>query len=281
MLVMVAWGATPVVTRLALEGISPALVAVGRTVLAGLLAAPLLAAMRQPLPPRGRPRSLLVASAVTGFVVFPVLFTLGQGRTSAMHGAMILASLPVFTGLYAALASRRRPARRWAAGCAVALAGEAVIIGVRLGSAGGDPTVSGDLLVLAAGLAVSAGYVAGARLTGTGYPALATTFWGATIGTILLLPVGVVLLAADGLPHAGAVSWLALLFLAVVTSVLGYVGWYWALAHGGIVRIGTLQFLQPLSGLALAALVLDERLTLPLAVGTVAILAGVTIAQRT
>ena len=85
---------------------------------------------------------------------------------------------------------------------------------------------------------------------------------------------------ADGVPHADAEAWGAVVFLALVTSILGYVGWYWALAHGGIARIAPLQFLQPLSGLVLAALVLDERLTWSLAVGAGAVIAGVAIARR-
>jgi drug/metabolite transporter (DMT)-like permease len=280
MLVMVAWGATPVLTRLATEDLEPLLVAVGRTVLAGVVALPLLVAMRQPLAPPGRRRALLVASSVTGFVVFPLVYTVGQERTSAMHGAVILAALPVFTGLYAALLARRKPTQRWLAGCAVALLGEVVIIGIRVGSSATDPTLLGDLLVLVSGLAVSAGYVAGARLAATGYPSRATTFWGVGLAALVIWPVGAAVLLADGVPHAGAAAWLSVVFLAVVTSIVGYVGWYWALSRGGIVRIGTLQFLQPLSGLTLAALVLDERLTVPMAVGAAAVLTGVTIAQR-
>ena len=65
-----------------------------------------------------------------------------------------------------------------------------------------------------------------------------------------------------------------------MTSIVGYVGWYWALAHGGIARIATIQFLQPFSGLVLAALLLGEDFTAPLIAASAAILAGVTIAQR-
>ena len=111
MLVMVVWGATPVLTRIATDGIPPVLVAVGRTVIAGVVALPLLLVSRQSIAPSGRPRMLLVASSLTGFVVFPLLYTVGQQRTSAMHGAIILAALPVFTGLYAALVARRTPGR--------------------------------------------------------------------------------------------------------------------------------------------------------------------------
>ena len=81
------------------------------------------------------------------------------------------------------------------------------------------------------------------------------------IGAVLVTPLGLGLVAADGAPDAARQAWAAVVFLAVFTSIVGYVGWYWALAHGGIQRIATIQFIQPISGIALAALVLGERLT--------------------
>jgi drug/metabolite transporter (DMT)-like permease len=223
---------------------------------------------------------LLVVSAVTGFVAFPILFTLGQERTSATHGAIILAALPVFTGAYIAVVRRRRPSTWWLAGCGIALVGEAAIVALRVGGGDAEPTLSGDLLILAAALIVALGYVAGALLGQAGYRSAATTFWGVAIGAVLVAPLGVGLFLADGVPDADATAWAAVVFLAVVTSILGYIGWYWALAHGGIARIATIQFIQPISGIALAALVLDERLTPLLAVAAAVVITGVWIAQR-
>ena len=162
-LVMVVWGATPVLTRIALEDMEPLVVATLRTILAGLLAVPLLLRAREPFPRAAPSRRLLAVSAAAGFVVFPVVYTIGQERTSGLHGVMILAALPIFTGLYAAAVARRVPGRGWLLGCAIALAGEVVLIGAR-GGGTGDATLTGDLLVLAAALVVSAGYVAGALL---------------------------------------------------------------------------------------------------------------------
>jgi drug/metabolite transporter (DMT)-like permease len=280
LVVNVAWGSTPVFTRLAVEDIEPLLVAVLRTALAGLVALPLVAALRLDLPSARRGRGLLLVSAVTGFVAFPILFTLGQERTSATHGALILAALPVFTGAYAALVHRRVPSRHWLAGCGLALAGEAAIVAFRAGGGDAEPTFAGDLLILAAALVVSLGYVAGALLSVEGYRSLATTFWGAAIGAMLVAPLGVGLVAADGWPEADAAAWGSVVFLALVTSIIGYVGWYWALARGGIARVATVQFVQPFSGVALAAIVLGERITLPLGLAGVAVLLGIALAQR-
>jgi drug/metabolite transporter (DMT)-like permease len=278
--VMVIWGATPILTRVALDDLPPLVVACLRTIIAGLVAIPLLAGMRQRLPSDRGSRTLLGISAAVGFVIFPVVYTVGQERTSALHGVMILAALPIFTGVYAAIVARRLPRRAWLVGCAVALVGEIVLIGGR-GTAAGGATLAGDLIVVAAALCVSAGYVAGAMLPPRGLSSLATTLWGVLLGTVVLAPLAAGLFVRDGIPEAGAKAWAAVVFLALVTSIVGYLGWYWALDRGGIARIATLQFLQPVSGFALAAIVLGENVTVPIAVGSALIVGGILIAQRT
>ena len=276
---MLVWGATPILTRIALEDLAPLVVATLRTIVAGALAVPLLAHLGQPFPRAATSRRLLAVSAAAGFVIFPVVYTVGQQRTSGLHGVMILAALPIFTGTYASLVARRRPRRAWLLGSAVALVGEVVLIGARAGG-GGDATLVGDLIVLAAALVVSAGYVAGAMLPPRGVSSAAATYWGVGLGALVLTPLALGLFAADGVPEAGPAAWGAVLFLAAVTSIAGYVGWYWALSRGGIQRIATLQFLQPLSGLVLAVLVLGEGVGPGTAIGAAAVIGGVVIAQR-
>jgi len=75
-------------------------------------------------------------------------------------------------------------------------------------------------------------------------------------------------------------SWTAVAYLAFAVSSLGYLLWYWALARGGIARIGTLQFLQPVASLVLAVLLLSEPMTLPLAACAALVLAGTIFAHR-
>src|SRR5215475_13697806 len=93
-LIMIIWGATPVATRLAVADLDPLHVGLLRTVFAGALALPIALALRQPLPKGGRSFLLLIVSAVSGFILFPLLYSVGQRYTSAMHGGMILAAMP-------------------------------------------------------------------------------------------------------------------------------------------------------------------------------------------
>ena len=69
------------------------------------------------------------------------------------------------------------------------------------------------------------------------------------------------------------------LVLALLTSVLD-IAWYWALAKGGISRIASIQFTQPLFGIALAAIVLGERPARITAVAAAAILLGAWMVLR-
>lgn len=287
--VMVLWGGTPVVTKLAVREIDPVVVGIMRTVLGGLAALPLVLFLGI-APPRGRLWLPLALSGFCGFIAFPLLFSVGQRMTSAMHGGLILAMLPILTGLYAAVVERRRPAGRWWIGCAIAFAGEVLLITGRAPGGTGQPEASllGDLLILVASLFASMGYVAGARLAQAQYASLGTTLWGISAASIVVGPIlpfastagseGAWLLGL--LPAASPLAWGAVAFIAWITSILGYVGWYWALAKGGIARIGTIQFLQPLSGLVLAFFLLGERPTVILAGATILILGGVVIAWR-
>ena len=269
------WGATPLVTKLAVGELTPLSVALLRTLLASALAVPVLLLARL-APPRGlRPTLLLGVSALAGFVIFPMVFTFGQARTSAGHGALILAVLPILTGSIAALLERRLPGRRWWLGVAIAGLGTWLLIGARHDPGSAPATLGGDLLVLASAVAASLGYVTGAqaqRMLGT----WRVTFWGLLLGGIVLLPLLPFLSWPD---QASSAAWASVLYLAGLSSILAYAAWYWALGQGEIARTGVLQFAQPVIGVVLAVIVLNETLSTEMLVAAGAILAGVAVAR--
>ncbi|MEX0809938.1 MAG: DMT family transporter [Dongiaceae bacterium] len=279
-LVIVLWGATPVVTKLATNGIDGLTVGVARTLLGGLVAAPLAILMRLKLP-RGRPQWLFfLGAAVPGYVVFPVLFSVAQRETSAQHSSLLLALLPLFTGLIATGLERRLPRGRWFIGAAIAIVGECLLVFSRDGMATGGASLFGDALVLIAGIIATVGYVSGARLSQLGYSVWGTTFWGVALAALILLPVAPFVGFGVALETGSAISWSAVLFLAYMTTIVGYAGWYWALGSGGIARVALLQFFQPISGLILAVFLLGEPLTLSLLLAAVMVLLGVWIAAK-
>lgn len=140
---------------------------------------------------------------------------------------------------------RRWPHRFWWLGCAIAVAGEAVLVLSRQGPGDSRGGLFGDMLVLLSVLFVAAGNVAGGRLQQAGYPAKAITLWSVTLATVVLAPALPWLLSGVAWEQATAWAWGGVIYLAVGATILGYGLWYWALGKGGIARVGLLQFLQP------------------------------------
>ena len=276
---VVIFGGSAVATKVAVSAISAVDVAILRTIIGGLVALPLALLLRIRLPDSAAQRGLLLLSGFCAFIAFPLLFTLGVSLTSANHATMILAILPVLTGAIAMAWDRQRPALAWWLGCAIAFAGEIILIyDPRADSA--QASVSGDLLVWASTLFASLGYVAGARLQRSGYSSRGTTFWGVCIFALLLLPVAPMVVDFESLASAGSRAWSGLLYQAIGVTIVAYILWYWALGSGGIARVGLFQFLQPVSGVVLAFIILSEGLSLIFLVASAIIMSGVLLAFR-
>ncbi|MCC7045271.1 MAG: DMT family transporter [Alphaproteobacteria bacterium] len=280
-----AWGLTAPITKIAVHLFDPLAVAVLRTALAGVATVPLALAMRLRLPSNATHWSLLLASAFCAFVAFPLLYCVGLQSTTAARSVLIMAGMPVLTGLYAALFERRWPVRRWWLGSSLALLGEVLLIGDRppAGGAGDgtpDGTPLGDALIVLAALTASFGYVAGGRLQQQGYSPWATAFWGVGLSTPVVAPLLFFIPLATAPGGSAVTAWSAAGYLALVSTVIAYVAWYWALGRGGIGRMATIQFLQPVVGVIASVAWLGEALTPAMLAATAAIMAGVVIVQR-
>lgn len=272
-----AWGVTPAITAFQVSEIPPLLGGLMRSALA-VPAALLCIGFMRLAPPRDRATwGWLLLAGVAAFFGFPILFTLGIARTSTAHAALILACMPVVAGGLGALLARRRPSGAWFVGAAIALAGEAILIGARDSS--GQATLGGDLLCIAAAIISGSGYVAGSRATAR-LGTWSTTFWGiALVGTLQLPILGWLSLGVDwsGVTWVG---WSATAYLVLFSSVLAYAAWYWALNRGSVVRIAPVQFAQPIVSLIFAVLLLGEQLTVPTLISALMIVAGIALASR-
>jgi drug/metabolite transporter (DMT)-like permease len=277
---IIVWGAVPLVTKVAAQEMDGLLVGILRVVFCLPVVAVMLAGRRRPMP-RGWPvwRALTVIG-LSSFIGFPVLFSLGQGMTTASHGGLILASAPILTGIVAALWHRKMPGLAWVVGAVLGFAGVAALILIRAEGMPTDarPSLAGDLIVLSGVLSVAVGYVSGAQLAKTLGPA-AVTFWANLVASLLVLPWALWWLAGIDLGAISFGTWGGIVYLAAFAQVINFVLWYWAMEKGGIARIAAFQFVQPLITLILAVIFLGEVMTLPLIASAALILAGVGLCQ--
>ena len=108
---------------------------------------------------------------------------------------------------------------------------------------------------------------------------LQLTVWSSVIGLVMLTPIAAVETAVMGIPEPSFDGWVAILFLAIFSTVVSYV-WF----ADGILTIGAGKsalyvYLVPIFGIYSGYLLLDEKLGASLLVAFVLIVGGVALAQ--
>ena len=276
---VMVWGGSPLMTKLSTDTIGGFELAMMRTVASIPFAILLIVGLRLTLPWRGRDLFDIVATAITGLIGFPVLFTIGVSLTTAGHAAVAAAATPVFAGLLEAAVNRRWPRLRWWAGISVAFFGAVILIVEAVGVSAAGATWEGDLLVIGGGFSAAMSFIFGGRLTPR-FGAPAVTMWSVVISGLILLPFLLKRVTVVELEAFPVMGWVSILYLSAGSSIFAYMTWFYALSRGGIGRMSVWQFALPVVGIALAAIFLKEPLT-PLLVGaTVVILLGVGLVQR-
>lgn len=273
------YGLTPFFTKIAVASADGVTVGALRAIVAAPVALLIIFMLRLRLPWRGNDKWLLIVSGGGGLAGFPLLFSWGVQLTTAGHAAAGTASGAVMAGVLAAWLSGRWPSGYWWAGIVIGMTGALLLIWEAVGLSTEGVSWRGDLLVFAGMFAGVIGYIAGARLTRTA-GAMAVTMWSVCVAAIMLWPFLIGHSSAPALQHIDAAGWAAVCALAWGTTIGAYLLWNRALADGGVARIGSLQLLQPVIGIAAAVLFLSEPLTLVLVLATAITLAGVFLVQK-
>jgi drug/metabolite transporter (DMT)-like permease len=257
-------------TRAAVSFFDPYFVAAGRAVTAGLLAALVLLVARVPAPER-KDFPALAVTALGVVFGFPYFTTWAMQFVPAIHGAVVLALLPLATALAGALVAHERPSTGF---WIMALLGSSVVVVFALYKGGG--TLHAANLALAAAVATAGlGYAQGATLSAR-LGGWQTISWALVIS----LPVNLVVCAIiipHNLSQAPLPAWLGFVYVSVFSMYVGFFPWYKGLALGGIARVGQVQLLQPFFTFIGAALLLGESIdaaTLGFAVLVVALVAA-------
>jgi drug/metabolite transporter (DMT)-like permease len=260
-------------TRLAVLEFDPVFLTVVRAAIAGVLAVALLWLFRQRRPARNQRLSLLIVAL--GVVLgFPLLTALALQHVTSAHSIVFVGLLPLATAIFAVLRGGERPRPVF---WMFSILGSALVVGFALAQ-GLTASPTGDLLMLAAILACGLGYAEGAKLSRTlgGWQVIC---WA----LVLALPLMAVLslwLAPASFSTVSLSAWVCLGYVSLFSMLIGFVFWYRGLAQGGIAAVGQLQLLQPFFGLALAATLLHEQVSLGMLAVTLGVILCVAGAKK-
>jgi drug/metabolite transporter (DMT)-like permease len=271
------FGASVVAVRIAVRDIPPltlALLRFGQGALVLLAALALFRRDRLRIEPRDLPY-LGVLGAIF-FAVFPTTFNMGMRYEAASRGALLLATMPLWTLVIARLVSGEQLTFRQMLGVFVSVAGVAIVIVQRRAAGGGSiDIVRGDLLLMITALCGAIYNVSAKRMLRK-YGGLTVTFYAMLIGSLLLTPA----LAVERSPSYAALSadtiWIVV-FLGVLGGALAFSLWTSALRRLSPTQVAVYINLNPIAATLLAATVLHEQLSALFVVGFLGVAAGLMI----
>jgi drug/metabolite transporter (DMT)-like permease len=213
--------------------------------------------------------------AVTGLVVPFSLITWSQRDIDAGLASIFSAATPLFTIVLASLVIADEPLRlRRLLGVIVGFGGVVVVVSGGI-HGGGEPLALAAMLGAVTSYAVTAvwtrRFLRGARPLGVAAGQVQLGFL-----------VTAVLAAVVERPDLGAVpgpAWLAIGWLGVVASGIAPILFFRLIGGWGASRTAVVNYLIPVVGVGLGAVVLGEALPLSALVGGVVVALGVTIAS--
>jgi drug/metabolite transporter (DMT)-like permease len=273
-----------IATRLALDDVPPALLALIRVVIGGAVLVPIVRVLEPAAPaPRGADAWRIAWMGVVGFAGAFAFSHWGLARSTVTNAALLIIVEPLSIMALSPLVLGERLRAREALGGVLALLGAVVVVlngvpGVTLALA---PHWRGDLLLVAGGVAYGA-YTLLGRPVLARHSAMVVTARSIVWGAIVMVPLaaGEWLEGARPVLSAHGVGWA--LYLAVVITAFGYLSWNWLLARVPAPQVAIFVTVQPVGGALLGVLFLHEPLTAFTIAGAALIVGGLwlTVGER-
>jgi DME family drug/metabolite transporter len=265
------WGTTGTARALGPDAASPAAVGAMRLIVGGALLAG-IAWWQGWFRERGRRWGLLpTVGAALAMAAYQPFFFGGVARTGVAVGTVVgIGSTPVFAGILGILVRRERPARRWYASTALALAGTVLL--VTAGEAT-DVDPLGVTLAVGAGASYAVFVLATKLLLDAGHSSDAVIALSFALAGVALVPVAVVVGVGPIVSSPAGIAMAA--HLGILTVALAYLLFGRGLVGVGVGTAGTLTLAEPATAATLGLLVLGERPGPAAFVGLVMIAAGI------
>lgn len=277
-LLSLAWGASFLFIKLALNDLSPLMIGFVRLVIASVTMW-IIAVATHRRPRFGR-RTWLTLAAMGLFnnsLAF-VLIPWGEQYISSSLAAILNSTVPLFTIVLAHfVVSDERLNNRRVGGLVIGFSGVVVLMAPKgaasVSDLGNLDSLLGSLAVVVASICYAIATVIGRRNLRGEQPVL-TSATQLTFGALWLLPVA--LLSGDllTLSDVSTFTWLSMLWLGAVGSGLAYLIYFTLLREVGATQVVVVTYVLPFIGVALGVLLLNEPLTWSMIAGLVLILAG-------
>ncbi|MDP2807162.1 MAG: EamA family transporter [bacterium] len=277
-LTQIVISATYMMAKFALREFSPFSLGVYRFLLAGAVFAGLLLWRKKFILPAKEDRKTFLLLAFLAVPLNQGLFLYGMKYTFAAHGALMYATTPIMVLLLSSLFLGERPTVIKITGIALGFIGIILVLfdsGIHLSA----KTIKGDLLLIVA-VITWAVYTIISKTLLKKYPPLVVTGYALGLGALMFVPFGLPAVIRQDYGQITRNGILSLLYLALMTSVLGYLVWSWGLSKLEATKVSVFSNLQPIVAALLGWAFLSEPITLRFAIGAAVVIAGVFLTEK-
>jgi drug/metabolite transporter (DMT)-like permease len=285
MVMVFAWSLNFVISKFALREMPASFIVGIRNLAAGLVILPFYIWERRTVGPATwawKEAPALFALGFLGVAMNQMFFILGISRTTVAHAAVVIGLAPVSTMIVAILFKQERLNAKRLIGMALAISGVAVLQLAHLAEParnGIGPSLLGDLFIYLSGIAYAMFTVLGKRYTKQHSGITMNTFAYAGSGVALLPLTWYVSQGVDVLAFSWR-AWMSVAYMAIFSSVMGYLILYWALRWMPASRVSTFTYAQPVMATVLGILLLHESPAASLYMGGALVFAGVMVSER-
>lgn len=275
MLVVVAWGLNFVVIKVGLHAMPPLMLAGLRFL---LVAFPALLFVARPKVPM---RLLLGYGLTISFGQFAFLFCAIKFGMPAGLASLVLQAQAFFTIILGAGIFGERLQVKQLVGIALAVVG--VLVLIQASFTGQHIPLLGFMLTLAGAFSWACGNIFNKKIMQhSSRPAvMSLVVWSALIPIVPFMVCSLIFdgpaLMLESVVAIDTTTLLSLVYLAFIATILGYGIWGTLLGRYETWRVAPLSLLVPVVGMASAALLLDEKLSVMQLAGAVLVMAGLYI----
>jgi drug/metabolite transporter (DMT)-like permease len=266
--VSVIWGMPYLFIKIAVDELSPSVVAWSRLALAAAVLLPVawkLGALRGL---GARWQILTVFAAVEMAVPWP-LIGYGEVHISSSLAAILIAAVPLFVALLALRFDHsERPTPTRLAGMLIGIVGVAALVGIDIGGRGDE--LLGALAILVAAFCYAVGPMIVKRRLSDVDP-LGPVAASLALATLLVTPFALLDVPRE-VPSGDAIA--SIVVLGLVCSALAFLFFFRLIAEVGPSRATIITYVNPVVALALGVAILDESVTAGAVAGLLLILAG-------
>ncbi len=275
-----AWGCSFLFIKVALEGLSPSQVVLGRVTIGALTLGAVVAGARLPLPKDLRIWLHLLAMGLFLCVIPFTLFAAAETMISSGLASIYNATTPLLTAVAAILAlPGERLSRRAAAGLALGFLGVLVVVGLPAGDpAGTGNELLGQLMCLGATACYGIGFVWIRRfISPLGLPAASVAFVQVGLSAVVALLLAPLTSLQPVQLDASVV--LAMLALGALSTGLAYIWNTQIVAGWGATSAASVTYLTPVVGVLAGVLVLGETFSWNQPAGGALVVLGVVLTK--